>query len=38
VRDLVVPDNPKLGPLLTALASRLAAGGSRAAQAAEVQP
>jgi uroporphyrinogen-III synthase len=35
VRDLVVPENPKLGPLFVALASRLAAR-SRAAEAAEV--
>jgi uroporphyrinogen-III synthase len=36
VNDLVVPDNPKLGPLLTGLASRLAARRPRAAEAAEV--
>jgi uroporphyrinogen-III synthase len=36
VHDLVVPDNPKLGPLLTGLASRLAARRPRAAEAAEV--
>jgi uroporphyrinogen-III synthase len=36
VRDLVVPENPKLGPLFAALASRLAARLPRTAQAAEV--
>ena len=36
VRDLVVPENPKLGPLFAALASRLAARLPRTAQAPEV--
>jgi uroporphyrinogen-III synthase len=36
VHDVVVPQNPKLGPLFVALAFRLAAGRPRAAEAAEV--
>jgi uroporphyrinogen-III synthase len=36
VSDVLVPQNPKLGPLLTALASRLAARQPRASEAAEV--
>jgi hypothetical protein len=36
VHDVVVPQNPKLGPLFVALASRLAARPSRAAEATEV--
>ena len=36
VTDVVVPGNPKLGPLFAALASRLAARHPRAPQAAEV--
>jgi uroporphyrinogen-III synthase len=36
VHDVVVPQNPKLGPLFAALASRLAARQSRAREATEV--
>lgn len=36
VLDVVVPQNPKLGPLFAALASRLAARRARAREAAEV--
>ena len=36
IENVVVPENPKLGPLFAALASRLAAGRPCAPEAAEV--